>query len=888
LELSAAQRDIVESPPGNLCILACAGSGKTSVIAHRIAHLVNTGIAKPSQVVAITFTVLAAQRLTLKIAELLADKLWASQIYAGTIHAFALQLLREFDPVKGERLGVISESQQFILLHRYWNDWEIEKVDPDKYKTDLILDLIATFGIIKMERVPVEEFQKRHPEIARVFDRYNEFLQANDYVDYADLIRRVVDTLEGNQELLTRLRARYRWFFIDEYQDVDPLQERLIRMLSGDQNLCVVGDDDQSIYQFRGTDVRNILRFQKNLPGSGLKRLEENFRCRRNIVAVAQGIVEENKARYAKEMTATRAGGRVVRLQFAHADDESSFIVKTIRALIDEGRVQSYRDIAVLIRSVASSGEPYINALRTADIPYITKGDRGLFRRPEAKRILGALEFIAKETSEAKHLAELYPAVSIDPEKLSKVTKDLAECLPGELVAYGFTPTEIDELQTLLDIKGRYYAGKFGTLLDILLDVIARLKLFHSEDPTVLYNISQITEIVDDFDEIQQTRKLHLLCAYLQSYAKRNFDEATPVESDIDAVSVLTIHQAKGLEFATVFCPMLVEARFPVESSGKRWLIDDDLFDSARYRTRLEDERRLCYVALTRARDFLYLTYSQQIPGLKREKEPSVFFTRAQRVRLPEAEGTIRADSSYRAEEFPLVTSYSAIEYYLTCPYRYLLLKIYGIKTPHVPFFEYGQSIHRALRLMHERYNERGSLSDADIEEIYEQHFQMHYNVPRYVVAKRKTAGLEALKRYFREKREWFDQVQATEQDFEYYLNGAVIRGRIDLLKRTPEGKREIVDFKTGEPHEYLRTELQMETYSLAATEQLHEDVGRVTLYYIELGQEKTFAVERQWLDEGKRELATAIEGIRKREFKATPGEPCKRCEVRKVCQYAI
>jgi CRISPR/Cas system-associated exonuclease Cas4 (RecB family) len=189
---------------------------------------------------------------------------------------------------------------------------------------------------------------------------------------------------------------------------------------------------------------------------------------------------------------------------------------------------------------------------------------------------------------------------------------------------------------------------------------------------------------------------------------------------------------------------------------------------------------------------------------------------------------------------------------------------------------------------MHELYNRKGILENADIERLYEQNFEMSYNVPKYVIAKKRAAGLQALKRYYQEKREWFDLVLWLERDFEYYLSGAVIRGRIDLLKRVNQAGEEIVDFKTGEPHDFLRTELQMQIYSLAAVEQLRQDIRSATLHYIEINEDKSFEVSKDWLDAGKQELSKAIEGIKNRMFVATPGEACTRCEVRKVCRYAI
>jgi DNA helicase-2/ATP-dependent DNA helicase PcrA len=887
VQLSREQLVVVEAPLGNQCIIACAGSGKTTVLSRRIAHLLNEGLIAAQGTVAITFTTLAADRLTVALGGILKDPLWTAQMFVGTIHSFGLTLLKLVAPDTADTLRVINEAQQFALLHRHWDDWGMATLMLPAGKSDTIEALLATFDVVKLESIEQEVLRVRQPELARVFTNYTEALATLEYADFADLVSRITRRLAQEPSLRDQLANRYRWLFIDEYQDVDPLQERLFRLLSGGRNLVVVGDDDQSIYQFRGTDVRNLIEFPDRTPGTFKATLASNFRCRANILHAASAVIGENTVRVPKDMKATRPGGRVYCEGFHSSEDEAAFVVETIQALVKQGHIEGYRDVGILFRSVASSGQAVIDAMRDHRIPYITKGDRGLFRRPEAATTLAALEFLAKDPLEAAMLRILAPLFSV-PDTVDADERELATMTTPQLRGVGVPADAIPLLRQLLAIKARYEAQRYGSLVELVIDVLAALQLFHTDDPSALYNLAAITQAVADFDEVYNTRKLHLLCAYLQTYSTRTLDEATPVDADIDAVNVLTIHQAKGLEFAAVFCPTLVSGRFPVLNSSRRWLLDDALFDAPRYRTGLEDERRLFYVATTRARDMLYLSYAARLPDVKKPKRPSMFYDRVARLSAPMPEGTITADSSYRTGERALVTSYSAIEYYLTCPYRYLLLREYGVATPTSPFFEYGQSLHRALRILHERHAKGTELSLDVISEVWARCFRMRYNVPRYVVERKRSAGLKTLNDYIASARSWLDDAMATEADFQHRTSGAVLRGRVDLVVRKPNGSCCIVDFKTGEQHEYLRTELQLQTYSLAVREQFRWPVDQAVVHYIEQHTNVSYDVSDAWLADGKKSLASAIGGIRARQFAATPGKQCQRCEVRKVCRYAF
>ncbi len=886
--LSEAQQNAVDSDAPKMCILACAGSGKTTTLTRRIARLINEGEAEASQIAAITFTVLAADKLRAELSRLIERKQAVSEMYIGTIHAFCFELIKLVDPLNADDFSVLDQSRQFVLLNKVWNDWRIQELSPTSKRGDTLEKLQTTIDIVKMEDVSLDVIASRNPLLAEIIASYKNTLRENLYFDFADLLRLAVGSFERHPPFRELVQDKFRWLFVDEYQDVDPLQERLIEHLAQTANLCVVGDDDQAIYQFRGTDVRNIITLAHSLPRDAVFPLEVNLRCRSNIVNTSKAIVAKSTSRLPKEIQAKDTGGVVEARQYAKLQDEIDFIINKIKEL--RAKLNSYGEIAILMRSLASYGQLYLEALKNAGIPYVSKGDRSLFREPVIQKLRGVLEVIAKEPLQVQHLAELSGLFTVNTQPLATDEREVSSLIPSDWQALGFDQSDLDSLKVVLELYESYLQGNFDTTLEIVLTVIDKLGLLtQTDDPSIFYNVCKLTEIVRDFDEIEQTRRIHRLCAYFSVYASGSFDEATPLDVEADAVQVLTVHQAKGLEFRVVFMPMLVERRFPLSRMSERWFLDNDLFDAARYSTGLDDERRLFYVGATRPQDYLFMTCAREI-GLKKPVSPSVFLTEASSAISTLTDSPIVAERAGLSPttDMPLVTSYSSLEYYLTCPYRYLLLKEYGLATPPNPFFALGRAVHLVARLIHEQGKSGVELGDEAIEQLFHEHLHLTGSqLPPYVMKRRISAVVSALKTYAHEKKDWISKTVDVELPFDYGIPGAVVRGRIDLLvqSETPDAV-EIIDWKTGRPHEYLRTDFQMQIYALAAREQLDLNVSKATLHYIEHDTSVEAPIDEAFITEGRANLSSVVQGIRDKRFDATPGSVCTRCECRPICKY--
>lgn len=889
ITLSSEQKAAVDSDDSRLCILACAGSGKTTTLTARIARLVNVEGVDPASIAAITFTVLAADRLKYELSQRLDDKSAPSKMFVGTIHAFCLQSLASADMFSAQAFEPITESQQFVLLTKNWYDWRLEDVLPGAHRSKLIEQLLVTFDVIKMNSVDLDVLANTHPEVARAFDLYQRFMDEDGYVDFADMLVQFRARLECDAEFGSRILDTYKYIFVDEYQDVDPVQAQAVEMLASSSDVCVVGDDDQAIYQFRGTDQRNLQLFSEadctiTLP------LSTNRRCPANILRVAESQIATVSPRIEKKMKATCAMGRVEAKRFAALEDEVGFIVDTIASAMESGRANCYGQFGILLRSMVSYGDIYVTALQEAGIPYAARGARNLFATHEAEMLVGIIEWLAKDDDSVDNLQLLQPALyaPVATEKLVGIADASAELSREKLLETGLHEEDCDLLEVLHSLRAKYERGRFGSLLELIHTAVAALRLMSPEfDDRVHYNVGLLTGIVSEYEQIQGNRSFRSLAAFLAAYASKSYDEATPLERMAQAVNVLTVHQAKGLEFDYVFVPMLVRHRFPLEGSSSRWLIDDSLFDSARYHTTIENETRLFYVACTRARKALYLLASDDV-GLTKPKTPSVFFERASDTVVPD-ENRIpdRPDLVPETRDY-LVTGYSALEYYLTCPYRYQLIVEFGVQSPRAVYFQFGKLVHDVMARVNLAQIAGSPMSAEDARGYVEQNFDRYYkttSMREYDVRKQRLRALKIIDGYFDTQRHWIEAVTDAESDFSYVAENALVRGRYDALLSNERGTHSILDYKTGKPHSGLRTDFQMQFYALAANEQLGIEVDEAILCYVESDAHQVFPVTEGFLDEGRSNLEKTLSGILSKRFPPThDASVCRQCEVSSLC----
>ena len=623
-QLNPQQREAVTTIEGPVLIFAGAGSGKTRALTYRIAYMVQEKQIPPWQILAVTFTNKAANEMKERIARLIGDR--ASQVWAGTFHSVCARLLRRY----GEHIGIspnfviYDETDQQALVKQAMS---ILDIDAKSYSPTQILYRISSG---KNELLGVQEYSRSRKGpfdevVARVYGRYQEGLRANNALDFDDLLFRTVDLLETKPALREELQARFPYILVDEYQDINYAQYRFIRLLAGTRgNVCVVGDDDQSIYGWRGANVGLILSFQEDFENTRVIKLEQNYRSTQKILECAHHVICQNETRAEKRLwTENSAGENLVLYQAVNEDEEAEWVAATVAHQVQKSKMR-YGDYAILYRTNAMS-RAFEAALRGRNVPYQVIGGMSFYDRSEVKNLAAYLKLIFNP-SDAVSLRRIIntPTRGIGDSTVTRLTQvayesgvTLYEALP--LLA---DDTELRQAQrhAVLDfydmVEGlRKDAEQMGVaeLVSRVLDRSGYLKaLRNSKKAEDADRADNLGELVTDAVKYQQNAQEPTLGGFLERLAL--LADIDKTEDLGNSVSLMTLHAAKGLEFPAVFMVGMEEGICPHERSMH------DEFE-------LAEERRLCYVGLTRAERMVYLSHAmgRTIFGSVREMDPSRF-----------------------------------------------------------------------------------------------------------------------------------------------------------------------------------------------------------------------------------------------------------------------
>lgn len=611
---------------GPLIVFAGAGSGKTRVITHRIANLVTQHRVAPFTILAVTFTNKAAGEMRERLERLLGADL-VRQLWIGTFHAVCVRLLRRYHERTGlrEKFVIYDDADQKALMKRVLKDLNL---DDKRFAPQQVL---ARIHSEKQEgRGPDDMSTSNYvDEIThRCFLEYQRRLTAASAVDFEDLLLHALRVAESNSPEGEHLRDRFRHVLVDEFQDTNVVQYRLVRALSkARRNICVVGDDDQSIYRWRGADIRNIRGFTTDYPDARLIKLEQNYRSTDNVVQAALGVIKPSRERQPKELwTANEAGDPVTIVHCANERDEAGFIVESIRAAITEGA--SPRDLAVFYRVHAQS-RVLEEAMRSENIPYQIVGGTKFFDRAEVKDLLAYLRLIVNPQSDV----DLFRIINVPARKLgSKTLERLAaiadaanttafDAVPA-LCQHGDTPKAARHALLGFHDMITAFAGAADTAppRELAEQVLkesgygAWLKLQdNAEADARLDNINEFIGSIGDYEE--DARNAGETPSLFEYLARITLQSAADTLEDLPRVPMMTVHAAKGLEFEQVWMTGLEELLFPLKGQA---------YDEA---DELEEERRLAYVAITRARKRLFMTHAnvRTIYGRMRYCEPSRF-----------------------------------------------------------------------------------------------------------------------------------------------------------------------------------------------------------------------------------------------------------------------
>jgi DNA helicase II / ATP-dependent DNA helicase PcrA len=625
-ELNVPQAAAVAATEGPLLVFAGAGSGKTRVITYRVAHLVATYDVAPYRILAVTFTNKAAGEMKQRLAKLLGDDV-ARDLWVGTFHATCARLLRRHAEAAGLKKDflIYDEADQRAVVTRVLKELDL---DDRRYPVRMLLSRIHKE---KQEGRGPEQMPRRDfvdDQIAPVYERYDKKLAEANAVDFEDLILRVTRLAEGKTDAGDELRRRFAYVLVDEFQDTNHMQYRLVRQLAGQsRNLCVVGDDDQSIYRWRGADIRNIRGFRSDFPEADVVKLEQNYRSTARIVRAALAIIKPCREREPKELwTANEEGAKVAVVATTDERGEAGFLVSRVQALVAES--VSLGDIAVFYRVHAQS-RVLEEALRTENIAYQIIGGTKFFERAEIKDFLAYLRVLVNPRSDV----DLLRVINVPARGIGRATIDRLIALADEHGASTFDALELASRASEIGTAARKRLAAFRAMLAGLADRVLTMapseaaalvldqtgfeKALKAEDTAEsdarLENLGELVGSIMDYEEeAKAAGETPTLAGYLE---RVTLSSDTDQLEDAPKLVLMTVHGAKGLEFKNVFLTGMEDELFPY-----RGLAPGEEED-------LEEERRLAYVAVTRARERLFVTYAmvRTLFGQVRYGRPSRF-----------------------------------------------------------------------------------------------------------------------------------------------------------------------------------------------------------------------------------------------------------------------
>lgn len=608
MALNEMQQQAVEYTDGPLLILAGAGSGKTTVLVNRVQHIIENGLALPWQVLAITFTNKAAGELKERLIKAIGNE--AGSIWAFTFHSCCTRILRRF----GDRIGYSShftiydtDDQKRVMKHCQKSLGLTDKIIHHK-------SVLSAVSAAKDSLIDYNEYKKeavndfRKSKIADCYEMYQKELLKADAMDFDDIIFNTVKLLQENEDVLELYQKQFKYVMVDEYQDTSHAQYVLVSLLAGGyKNICVVGDDDQSIYRFRGATIENILSFENQYSNAKVIRLEQNYRSTQNILDGANSVISHNKNRKGKNLwTAAGAGDKIILNTVNSEADESSFIAEEILKNVDAGRKMN--DHAVLYRTNAQSRNLEIT-LTKSGIPHKIIGGNRFFDRKEIKDIISYFAVVNNPADNVRlqriinvpkrgigdtmfaNVLEISTGLGISAFEVCERSDEFQKTLRSSQKLKSFTDM-IKHFQKLLDEK--------MPLSDLLQEIISETKYFEylAEDPeTEEDRKNNINELSSMFIKYQEEDEEFELSDFLEDVAL--VSDIDSYNEDDDCVVLMTLHSAKGLEFPVVFIPGMEEGIFP----GNQAIYSED---------DLEEERRLAYVGITRAKEKLYLINARQ------------------------------------------------------------------------------------------------------------------------------------------------------------------------------------------------------------------------------------------------------------------------------------
>lgn len=972
--LNKAQREAVEYNDGPLLIVAGAGTGKTTVITQKIAYLVENKLATPNQILALTFTDKAANEMMDRMDALLNTSYVDMQV--STFHAFCRVLLERYDLDIGlsTQFKSLTETDAWLLIRQNLRKFNLDYYRPLGNPTRHIHELIKHFSKCKDELISPQEYldyakelkldkgdanvdeKTRLSEIANAYHVYNQLLLENNALDFSDLIFYTVKLLETRPNILRALQEHFKYILVDEFQDVNWSQYKLVQMLAGkDSRLTVVGDDDQSIYAFRGASVSNIMRFKDDYKNTREVVLKENYRSGQEILDVAyQSIINNNPDRLEvklkidkKLVSKAKQKSFVKYLPAETGDDEAIMVAKEIQEIKAKDETATWDDFAILCRA-NNHAEPFLHALEAADIPYEFMASSGLFRQPLILDCINYFKLLDNyhEHSAVYRLMRL-PFLEFDETDMQKFTAgarkktinyyDMLKCAKQ----FGVSADGVKKCTAIRELSDEGMKKAKQELPTAVLYFFLEKSGYFAYltrgetrgDREIIRQIYHLKQFFDYLKKYEQSVPGAHISDFMEHYAQireaGDDGKIYQVKDTPDSVNVMTVHSSKGMEFKYVFVVNMVEQRFPARSRGDAIevpipLIKEQLPEGDIH---YQEERRLFYVAATRAKNRLYFTSAEDYGGAQARKisrflaeidlappEKNKAEKRALIEKKEERRKKNKAEKGEFVYELPKTFSFSQIKSYNTCPYQYKLANILKIPQKSNATFSFGTTMHNTLYKFYEQVQEMNAMKQDSLFggvivekkgkgikvppletllELYEQTWIPDWFTDKTQREEYYKKGLKVLKDFYKANDGQWTVPVVLEKGFKIKIGSYILSGRLDRVDQLADGTLELIDYKTGKVKEKVSGDdkdqlllYQMVTQTMPEYVHLGK-TGKLTYYYLEHGVRTDFIGKPADLEKLQEKIIETVDQIQKKDFPATPSKfICDHCEYKDICEF--
>ena len=972
--LNTEQTEAVTHVSGPLMIIAGAGTGKTTVITRRIAWLIEQGYAKPENILALTFTEKAAAEMEERVDLLL--PYGYVDLCVSTFHAFCERLLRDYGTDIGlsRDFTVLDELDAWLLARQEFDRFELNYYRPLGNPTKYLKTLLQHFSRAKDEMITPEAYLAhvescradldtlqageeatveiaRTEELARAYHTYQQILLEHDALDFGDLVAYALRLLSARPSVLSVVRKRFSHILVDEFQDTNGAQYELVKRLAFPVNqLTVVGDDDQSIYKFRGASLANILRFEEDFPDCKRVVLSKNYRSGQLILDHAYRFIQKNNPnrlegkirpdglQLTKQLVSERSdAGHVEHIHFDTFEQEARGVADKICALREEYPDANWNDFGVLVRANSAASD-FIQVFDRVGIPYQFMALRGLY----AKGIILDLQAFLQVVDNPYHSPSFYrvlshPMLGISSHafvtlvhEANKKGKTLYEICRTVRLVPGVEESVAQTIESLLSLFDRLaQKAKTATASEIMVYVAKESGLVtyvntlpEGKKRDDFRFLHQFYERVKRFDARSDQHDLHHFLTEFQH--ERDAGEegslAMDVEAGPDVVRIMTVHGSKGLEFRFVFVVNVVDRRFPASERQEAIELPNTLISQQvpEGDIHLEEERRLFYVAMTRAKDALFFTSADDYGGA-RKKKPSRFLFELDLLQNTSSEKIDGAETLFSSSSspntpsneeryaLPKQISFTQIKAFQTCPLQYKFAHLLRIPVFQTWTQSYGKTMHQTLQQWFQLWiehqtktqqdlfgssTERSSVSKlpATLEELL-QAFEENWIDDWYPNDRERETyrikGVQCLKDYFAVLSIQPPKPFLLEQSFTLKIGSITIKGRIDRMDRI-EGGIEIVDYKTGTPKQKLETEdkQQLLLYQMAVQDVFGLIPKKLTYHYLEDHSEVSFLGKEKELEKLREQIMEQAEQMKTSLFTATPGFHCRFCDFRDICEF--